>query len=408
MNDLGRRWFAVPRGGLLGGRGAAVWSVRMARLGALRAVFQRCCGWLRELLGPPPRLRQEPLWGHCLEELAGGLETDGAAPDEPARRAMPRVPPATPRAARSASAASAEGSATRTTPPERHGERRRRSSSPPPRAASRTAAPGGGKTPPARASRELLSRLAGTLPPSRKDRPAAPAKPRPRQRTAPPVSAGTPRPEGHRHRQLGDLAQRAQRSLRQGWPGPSKPPMKAPGATPAAVAAHRPEATLLAGETAPRHLLERWLEGSRAMDRARSSSPASAVSEPPPRPPDPDAARRPAPRSANGAEAPPARPPDAGEEAAPQEAPLALRLDNEPYRATAEPRERPAPPGDGLALPSLLPATAGEFTPAAAAARALRIAGDRRTEPAGSDLSELSAKLQQILAEEARRHGIDV
>lgn len=79
--------------------------------------------------------------------------------------------------------------------------------------------------------------------------------------------------------------------------------------------------------------------------------------------------------------------------------------------APADPRDGkvdlpPAPgPGD---LPSLLPRRAADFTPAAAAAEVLRLAGHRGPETAVASDGELAERLDRILAEEARRHGIDV
>lgn len=61
------------------------------------------------------------------------------------------------------------------------------------------------------------------------------------------------------------------------------------------------------------------------------------------------------------------------------------------------------------ALPPLLPPRdTGAPSPWKAPAQAPALAGRREAETAEEDLGRLAANLQRILAEEARRHGIDI
>ncbi|MES1241720.1 MAG: hypothetical protein ABUT39_08895 [Acidobacteriota bacterium] len=142
-----------------------------------------------------------------------------------------------------------------------------------------------------------------------------------------------------------------------------------------------PERLSLAGETAPAELLERWrTPGMDAPVRsARPSSPASPAS--------------PAPRSL---------PAPAREETAP---PVPARQAGEPAH-----RETTLPPPPPSLLPFLRSNGAGDGLaghPAAEARPSLApVAGPAA--PPAEDLDALASKIQRILDEEARRHGISV
>lgn len=63
-----------PRKVLAGGRAPSCWKRQVRRTTAGPAALARACAWVAELAHQPgPKLRREPLLGHCLPELVGAL-----------------------------------------------------------------------------------------------------------------------------------------------------------------------------------------------------------------------------------------------------------------------------------------------------------------------------------------------
>lgn len=382
---------ARPAEALAGGRAPRAWRERTAAAAGAPAAWQRACAWLEGLLSPLRTLREGPLWGRTLEALTDAPER---APKEPAPAARRSLAPAeSPR----------QPNVRRDPDPQRAPRRQR-----PGRPAARRreelpAAPG------RRADRELLNRLAG--PPEEPSPPAsrskAPGLPRSKPGAEAATAPGAAASGEASHDWFDGLGRRLRRKLRPSVPAqrPARPAGEAPRA-PGGDAGHpdHPGAAALDGERASRTLLEDCLgRGRGAEDSSPRKPPASEPKAPGTRRFDPPAP----PRTADRPASPLVR------EAAPSAGPTSF----------VRPPEKPAPkgppdgegalpsagpePGD-LDLPSLLPRRAADFTPAAAAAEVLRLAGHRGPESAGASDGELAEKLGRILAEEARRHGIDV
>lgn len=379
----------------LASRAPAAWRREMARLALPWTAVRRGARWLPELLGPPPRLREEPLYGRTLAALVDAL----AATDDTPPAAAPR---------RSSARAEAE----RAVPPGlrepagRQRRRRRRAAGvePAPRETGRAPLPQDAAAASRRAAPELLSRLAGRTPPA--DPESATATPR-RAPWRPEEAARARRREAlgddrSPSRRLADLADRGVARVRRGVPAGQVSSSRA-AAAPVPDGPIRPAATALDGETAPRRLLERWLrpdDGSSGARRRPAESPSPERRAPSPSTPNPGAALR---RAAGPARdvPPPATP---GVSPAPQalESPRALPPDLEPRPPAAS---RPRTPDAAALPPPLLPATAAGFSPAAAR----RVLGAVRPGAAAEeDVGDLAERLGRYLAEEARRHGIDV
>lgn len=84
-----------PRKVLAGGRAPACWKQQVRRATAGPAALARACAWVADLAHQPgPKLRREPLLGHCLPELMGELGQEEPPPPAEAerRRAKPTPP----------------------------------------------------------------------------------------------------------------------------------------------------------------------------------------------------------------------------------------------------------------------------------------------------------------------------
>lgn len=419
-----------PAAALRGGRAPAAfhrgWSAAFGKHNALR----RAAAWLGEALAPPPRLRREPLWGEALARLTA--EPAAHPPPQPARRPAKGVlgdPDAArrPSAAQGAAAASAGGSRV-----EKSGQgdiqALRRPGWPGPLkgvAGAATADAGGGvgtkgvaapralsaAAPPRHASRPLLERLAGPSPlvenSWRAETPRAAAPPTVRRLPAPAAAAETL--ERWRCR----LAREAQRALRRAGAraaeGSASPEgtLSREGAPPTPVAANPardPWRTSLRGPAAPPELL--------ASSPATHHSPGAGGPTPfptsPVPPPRAGEARGPRPASLPAGRA--GGPPTQESSGAgpwwplrPGEAP------GQGPRPGQEPRHQtPGPPG--RSGEPALPAPRRPGVPDLQAPAVLRPRAPEGLE-AGSaedDLGRLAARMRRILAEEARRYGVDV
>ena len=397
---------------LAGGRAPRVFRRGFEGQAGAASGLRRGTAWLRELAAIRPSLRSGPLLGGALAELTGDEPGADAAASPGARRG----------AARAAESAAAErqGRPALSVPLSRRSSPTSREwGSAPPRAAApvrsvRPVPPGATRRDPAapltfaeRADRDLLERLsapAGALPAVDAARAAAP-----RSASFPvPVPGGTSRlarnaaAEASWRREMSRRAERAQSSGRAGGPertsaaparsgrpargevsggrsGPASSLEAGSGERPLAV---DPWQLPLAGERAPREILDRL----RAAGRDRSGAPAS-----PARPERPARSTLPAlpalPASDTGADrASAAGAAGAGPELAagpllvpPPSLPPFLQV----HAATEVALRRPAAEGpSGPGIPPRVPALLPE--------------------------DELAARIDRILAEEARRHGIDV
>ncbi len=399
---------------LNGGRGPRIWRLKMAQAAEPLRTFRRSLAWLRTFAAERPRLRDEPLFGRSLAELALQEAPVDSPPAQPARSARPRGAPAGDRVPRSEriseslvpSSRRGEGPAT-PTPAGRSGPSHRPALSEAPRPLSLEP----------RASLDLLTRRAGPAS-DRRSGPRYPQYPQNSRAELPgpsevrparsaPVQAAEAQPPKARQEWLRDLARRARRVLHRDLRHPS------------AAASAEPWEITLQGEEAPIELLKRRSAAPRPAD-SRRSSPSQALSQAPSQASSqaPSQASSPAPKTTGGPSGPASRtrPP----------APATALADAETDAPVAAPPPHPGPAGDvpsptsdapGLpvaslleaALPPLLPPRdTGAPSPWKAPAQAPALVGRREAETAEEDLGRLAANLQRILAEEARRHGIDV
>ena len=433
----------TPAAVFAGGRAPACWRREVRRTTAAPAALARACGWVGELAREPrPRLRRQPLLGHCLAELvdAAPPEAPPAAPAEPPRARPPVAHGApgdrpkgdhaattaghkqpTPPAASSAghgpargpkSAATAAGQPAKATPellarlggPARsrpaaagaHGGRRAtpgRGSTPGHGTAPAKAATPERRPPPAeRAGHELPARLA-----ERVRQRALLAGPEPQDKETGAPSAARPRPDA-----ANDLAAQWRGSLDgqrapAGWlaapgnahgraPAPSAAPEpRAPGQPP--TADERRAAGVRAGQATPPALP--------AARHARRAAGHAAARE----------ARR-----GSGARLDPPGEDGAGDALYAEEGSAAASRDG---RLEADDGQvvsvvsRFAPPQLADTLPPLRPPGPGAVAMPVAAAAARRSAL-REEGAVVEDLDELAGKLRRLLEEEARRHGIDI
>ncbi len=419
--------FRAARGALAalaGGRAPRVFRRGFEGQVGAASGLRRGTAWLRELAAIRPSLRSGPLLGGALAELTGGEPGADAAASPGARRGAARAAEST--------AADRQGRPALSVPPTRRSSPTSREwGSAPPRAAApvrsvRPAPPGATRRDPAaplafaeRADRDLLERLstpAGALPAVDPGRAAAP-----RSASFPvPVPGGTSRlarnaaAEALWRREMSRRAERAQRSGRAGGPertsaAPARSGRPArgevsggrsgPASSLEAGSGERPLAAdpwqlPLAGERAPREILDRL----RAAGRDRSGAPASparpdrsARSTLPALPAsDTGADRASAPAGSSGAWPAPATAAPGVSTAGPDLAagPLLVPPPSLPpflqvHAATEVALRRPAAEGpSGPGIPPRAPALLPE--------------------------DELAARIDRILAEEARRHGIDV
>ncbi len=393
------------RGILATARGPAVWTREMARLQGPWHAQRRGAGWLADLLAPPPRLRGGPLLGRALETLTpeprpADLPTAGARRGTKRRRAMGSPEPGRPR---------------RPSAPQPPNRQRGARFEPPARSVgTRASATRALPIERRRASRELLGRLAGAddaivrrmQDPTRRPRtswtpPAAGEAGTRSQRPYPERPDGRPGLASFAERVIGKLDRELGTRGRATAPSAATREMPAPG----------PAATALSGETAPGRLLERWFasDGGDASPRPQRSGRDSRSVERRP-PPGPATITEGRVTQGRNAVDPPAAGVAAGSEPAgggntAASGPSPLSPGSRRNRAVPSP---PVPAALATGPPaSLLPATVADFDPSGTTARVLRGAA-RTPVAAAEDVGELAEKLGRHLAEEARRHGIDV
>jgi len=373
------------------------------------SVLERGCRWLPELLAPPPRLRTGPWTGFALTELAslvapvggdpggkGGEDRRGPRPDRSAQRRTAAGEPIA-REARRPRRQAPNGSHGRAAPPEpwaasprpgrlREARRDRRAPT-----LEATAMGRGAGLP-------LLRRLAGGEEGAGGGE-AREAVRRPPQERAP---RRLPPPEvapARRRRWLRGLAARAAREL------------LAPAAAGVPAGGRRPSAARLA-ETSWRTPLGGPEAPARLLRAAAQPAGARAAGAPPL-----EAARR-----AARPGAPTSREPD-GEGAPAAETSASRQAPRPPFD---EPPRPAAPESSGVEsaaagprarrpLPGLVEETGSverrePAVPALRAPEPLRPLPPRGLEAgtAEDDLGRLAERMRRILAEEARRHGIDV
>lgn len=389
----------MKRGFLSGGRAPRSWLRGIARAVDPLRGLRRATAWLGPLATERPRLREEPLLGRSLAEIA--LREPPAAGSEAEARHPAKKLPSRP--------------AGRTTPRGRREtvpfSRKERSENiaVEERGSERAVAPGPLNLP-QRAGRDLLARQAGEI----RDLPqtASSSAPLPRPSAKPEAPPAVPRDSKTRRGWLRNLSHRAHRTL--SWD--LQEPVERVRASEAAVetvekkgfvesspgSASRPAdpwETPLQGEQAPPDLLRR-------------------LTAPPPAKPRPQAVDRAPERPASSPSqpAPSDRPDTAGSGLASAER-IVPSVPPPPPGPARE--DGPAPTADarvpslsGLldaALPPLLPPKdAGAPAPWKAPAQVPALVGRPDAETPEEDLGRLAANLKRILDEEARRHGIDV
>ncbi len=398
-----------------GGRGPGCWFRGMARAVAPLQALLRSTAWLGEVAAARPRLRDEPLLGRTLAEVA--------LRELPARGSQPQVG----RSGRRPSVSAAERISSRSTKSPPPTSRRRASPKKDENAAvvgaQHTAARGSADPllleP--RAGRDLLVRRANGIPDVPHTAVAGAqggASPPTTVQTRPyPKMPGNPSdPETTSRDWLRGLGRRAVRALRHGFPEAAEKLGRSLIQREAAVVVlqHAPPEEAdrpaippepwemdLQGERAPADLLRRWMAPRRSSETTRREGPASLhpgrVEPPPgrPAPPLPEAAsgQRPATTESASTPAAPPRPGPPGDVPAPTS-------------------DAPALAVTGLldaALPPLLPPRdSGPSSPWKAPAQAPAAVGRLEAELPEEDLGRLAANIKRILDEEARRHGIDV
>lgn len=429
---------------LAGGQGPAGWEREMARRTTRLDGLRRACAWGEQMVAVRPRLRDEPLLGHWLEALTARVaRPTEPRPEEPPSRGYQPARPQPALGLEQGAFADEKRVAAPLWPVPSPGllDEKGRPQAPGARPTSRPA-PDPAQLE-ARASRSLLSRLAGGT----AQTPGAPqTRGRPGKGPARPKSAAVltaSQDSSALHRWLDDVARRVERSLLR--PPPTTP--LAPGATPStwsippdsargwARSAHdRPPfrgevpslpeqwAKRLDGQPAPANLLAR-LSGlpqagghssGRASQPARTRSPELSAPVP---------ARGERSWQIEEGRAPVdlwgrlASAGDGGHIGRHLPPGSASRRTHE--RGAGDSRgegvdevaasARVAPPRVAPSLAPLLPSQRVEM-PSPPIATAIVRQGARQEEslPAEDDLSELAAKVKRILDEEARRHGIDV
>lgn len=424
-----------------GGRAPACWRREVRRTTAAPAALARACAWVGELTREPrPRLRRQPLLGHCLADLLD------AAPGE-APPAAPEPRPAKPPAARQTPGQGPTGDhGTTAAPPARRARPDAATAEHGPARRPHAAATAAGQ--PNRATPELLARLGGPpkgrppAPNAHAGRRQAPGQRRPTADHRPPPADGVARDLSAR------LAERARQRARFPVAGQQTAREATPPARPAAP--DTPAGDLaaqwrgsLAGQRAPAG----WLAARRGpggpaapADRANAAGPRQSSA--PDERQTTDAAGRPASAPARATTAqrgaglrPVARPRRA---AAPQTAHAAghgsgawpdpatngtdaaagptvdevaawrdgrLEADDGQVVSVVS---RFAPPQMADTLPPLRPPNGPALVAMPVAAAAARRSAQRETDAAVEDLDELAGKLRRLLEEESRRHGIDI
>jgi hypothetical protein len=379
-----RRVLAPAPHPLGGGRSVAAWRRAVGCEASRLSRVRRSCAWLRELASATVSLRECDLHG-TLPELVAGLGGTSRVEPQAARTAMPLEPGA--RGLRSRAAA------------------------PPWRGLVARTAPGSASGRPARATRRLVTPRSGGA----RGRDAAAPAPRVtarRREPEPPRAQGgaerasppgvAPRPSaasklgaalaGRVHGRLDAAASESIAVPRRPASLGGPPAVRAGRArivatrpSPADVALAAQWAAGLVGPAASTVLLAGLLQGTDGAGPAVSPEPGANE------PAAPDAA----PSSGRRADA-------ARDDRLLQRRAPAAAVPPPPPLVAAPP---PAASGPPRALSTEVPAR-GLGAPAEAAAR-IRLAAAAEG-PAADDLGPLAAKLRRILAEEARRHGIDV
>lgn len=389
----------MKRGFLSGGRAPRSWLRGIARAVDSLRVLRRATAWLGPLAVERPRLREEPLLGRSLAEIAL-REPPAAVSEAEARHPAKKLP--------SHSAGRTAPRARRETVPFSRKERSENIAVEE-RGSERAAAPEPLNLP-RRVRRDLLARQAGEI----RDLPqtAPSSAPLPRPSTKPEAPPAVPRDSKTRRGWLRNLSHRAARRTAS-WDLPEpverEPLSEVTGKVEkkgfvesAPVSASRPAdpwETPLQGEQAPPDLLRLLAAPPSAKPRPE------AVSRAPERP-----------ASSPSQPAPSARPDKAGSGLPPADRIIPSAPPPPPGPAR---EDGPAPTADaripslsGLldaALPPLLPPKdAGAPAPWKAPAQVPALVGRPDAETPEEDLGRLAANLKRILDEEARRHGIDV
>lgn len=388
----------MRHGFLSGGRAPRSWLRGIARAVDSLRVLRRATAWLGPLAVERPRLREEPLLGRSLAEIA--LREPPAAGSEAEARHPAKKLPSHP-AGRTAPRARRE-----TVPFSR--KERAENIAVEERGSERAAAPEPLNLP-RRVRRDLLARQAGEI----RDLPqtASSSTPLLRPSAKPEAPPAVPGDGETRRSWLQNLSRRARRTLGRDLPeSVEREPLEAaPGnaekkgfVESAPVSAARPAdpwETPLEGEQAPLDLL-------RLLTAPPSAKPRpEAVSRAPERP-----------ASSPSQPAPSARPDKAGSGLPPADRIIPSAPPPPPGPAR---EDGPAPTADaripslsGLldaALPPLLPPKdAGAPAPWKAPAQVPALVGRPDAETPEEDLGRLAANLKRILDDEARRHGIDV
>lgn len=404
------------------------------------AAWRRSAAWLPQLLAQRPQLLAGPLFGHTL---AAAVQGGAERAETPVSRTVAATPPVGlgpefrgQRASRSPCARPPQSAAPRPRI-ENPGRRLQALSAPQATVKDRAPLPGQSRT---RVERSLLTALAGTLPVAPRSA-AAPAR----------LAPLRPSAAGERHlpvaaesgRLVQQLVQRLRSTTLTGWPGSGASAAAAPTATPDAGADLLAQWALpLAGQRVSGHVLAALLQTSTAdaagwppgRDRRQRPAAAQPAGKHPPSTQGPMVAAGPGVGHGVGPQTPAAdgHPPGVAAPRlfSPRRQVFAAKGseagESGPNSKAAEPEFlglRPAFPAgqvEQLIDPRLAPPPlpAGEPTPGGRFFAALR-----RQRPsaegffdhpavaaggAADDLEELTAKLQRILEEQARRHGIDV